>query len=181
MGYYVDLVEADFTIPETAEVLQALREMPKKYKALQRGGDGTNSWFSWMSDEEIESAESARFIFESLSFDCQDYGNGTFGLTSYNSKMGQEDLFLAVVAPFVENGSYTQWRGEDGELWRYTVERGKLTVQTPREIQWNDNEKFRVPVYHSTGSFKELNYKTQTIHVDPYGDVDAQIKEKLNA
>lgn len=181
MGYYVDLVEADFTIPEREDVLEALREMPKKYKSLQRGGDGTNSWFSWMSDEEIENAVSVRSIFESLSFDCFDYGNGTFGLNSYNSKMGQEDLFLAVVAPFVAEGSYTQWRGEDGELWRYTVRRGKLTVQTPREIQWNDNEAFRVAVFQSSGSFKDNTYTTKTIHVDPYGDIDSQIGEKLNA
>ena len=181
MGYYVDLVEADFTIPEREDVLEALREMPKKYKALQRGGDGTNKWFSWMSDEEIENAVSVKAVFESLGFDCFDYGNNTFGLSSYNNKMGQEDLFLATVAPFVESGSYTQWRGEDGELWRYTVRYGKLTVQTPREIQWNDNELFRVAVFQSSGSFKDNTYTTNTIYVDPYGDIDSQIGEKTNA
>lgn len=181
MGYYVDLVEADFTIPETEEVLEALRAMPKRFKELQRGGNGTDKWFSWMSDEEIENAVSAKAVFESLGFDTFDYGNNTFGLNSYNNKTGQEDLFLAVVAPFVSNGSYTEWRGEDGELWRYTVTNGRLTVQTPMQIQWNYPETFRVAVFHSTGSFKDNTYKTQTIYVDPYGDVDAQLKEKVNA
>jgi hypothetical protein len=137
MGYYVEMSEADFTIPEREDVLNALREMPVKYKSLQRGG----THFAWMSNEEIENAESVQAIFESLGFDCNDYGNKTFGLYSYNDKTGQEDLFLAVVAPFVEKDSYTQWRGEDGEVWRFTVDyKGRLTVQTPRAIQWGDHE-----------------------------------------
>jgi hypothetical protein len=184
VGYYVDLVEADFTIPETANVLEALREMPVKYRSLMRGGSATEKWFSWMNNEDIENAESARSIFEALGFDCVDYGDGTFGLTGYNNKTGQEDLFLAVVAPFVKDESYTQWRGEDGELWRYTVSRGVLTVQTPLDIQWGYPENFRVAKFHSTGSFEDKTYQTWTIHVDPYEDVDAQIQaklEKLNA
>jgi hypothetical protein len=184
MGYYVDLVDADFTIPEREDVLEALREMPIKYRSLMRGGSSTEKWFSWMNNEEIEKAESARSIFDALGFDCVDYGNGTFGLTGYNNKTGQEDLFLAVVAPFVKDESYTQWRGEDGELWRYTVSRGKLMVQTPLDIQWGYPENFRATAYRSSGSFEDKTFKTQTIYVDPYEDVDAQIQaklEKLNA
>jgi hypothetical protein len=134
-----------------------------------------------MNNEEIEKAESARSIFDALGFDCVDYGNGTFGLTGYNNKTGQEDLFMAVVAPFLEDGSFTQWRGEDGELWRYTVSGGKLTVQTPLDIQWRSPEVFRVAHFHSVGSFADKTYSTQTIYVDPYQDVDSQIKEKVNA
>lgn len=184
MGYYVDLVDADFTIPEREDVLEALRAMPTKYASLMRGGSSTEKWFSWMSTEEIESAVSVQSVFESLGFECFDYGNNTFSLSSYNNKTGQEDLFLAVVAPFVEDGSFTQWRGEDGELWRYTVSGGKLTVQTPLDIQWRSPEAFRVAKFHSTGSFDDNTYRTHTIHVDPYQDVDAQIQarmEKINA
>ena len=73
---------------------------------------------------------------------------------------------------------------EDGELWRYTVSHGVLTVQTPLDVQWGYPENFRVAHYHSSGSFEDKTFKTQTIYVDPYEDVDAQIKtklEKLNA
>ncbi len=179
MGYYVDLVEADFTIPEREDVLEALRAMPVKYRALMRGGSSTEKWFSWMNNEDIENAVSAQSVFEALGFDCFNYGNNTFSLSSYNNKTGQEDLFMAVVAPFLEDGSFTQWRGEDGEVWRYTVSGGKLTVQTPLEIQWRSPEVFRVAHYHSTGSFEDKTFRTQTIYVDPYGDVDAQIQDKL--
>jgi hypothetical protein len=182
MGYYVDLVEADFIIPETEEVLEALRAMPKKYKAVQRGGSSNGEkWFSWMNDTEIESAESVQSVFEMLGFECEKdkYGvPNTFSLESYNSKTGQEDLFLAVVAQFMPEDSYTEWRGEDGEIWRYTVRSKKLMVQSSR-VEWNYPETFRVAVFHSTGSFGDKTYRTQTIYVDPYGDVDAQIQDKL--
>lgn len=182
MGYYVDLVDADFIIPETEEVLQALREMPKKYKSIQRGGSSNGEkWFSWMNDEEIEKAESAQSVFEALGFDCEKdkYGTpNTFSLESYNSKTGQEDLFLAVVAQFMPDDAYTEWRGEDGEIWRYTVKDKKLMVQSSR-IEWNYPETFRVAKFHSTGSFKDNTYQSHTIYVDPYEDVDAQIEVKL--
>lgn len=152
MGYYVQLVEADFTIPESEEVLEALRAMPKKYKEFQRGGDGTNRWFSWMPDEDLENAVSVKAVFESVGFDIFDYGNGTFALNSFDNKTCQEEMYLAVVAPFVADGSYTQWRGEDGELYRFTVNRGKLTVQTPREIQWGEHETLNVYSYQDSKS-----------------------------
>jgi hypothetical protein len=142
------MVEADFTIPEREDVLEALREMPKKYKEYQRGGSSTERWFSWMPDEELESAVSVKAVFESVGFDCKDYGDSTFGLDGFDNKTCQEEMYLAVVAPFVAKGSYTQWRGEEGELYRFTVDyKGHLTVQTPREIQWGDHETLHVYSY----------------------------------
>jgi hypothetical protein len=138
MGYYIEMSEADFTIPEREDVLNAIRQIPVKYKALANyGGQG----FGWLSTEEIENAESVQALFESAGFECVNYGNKTFGLNTYYNKTAREDLLLAVVAPFVEHGSFTEWRGEDGEVYRFTVYRGKLTVQTPREIVWHDHER----------------------------------------
>jgi hypothetical protein len=178
VGYYVSLVEADFTIPESEEVLAALKEMPKKYYSLMRGGSSNGErWFSWMNNEEIESAPSAQHVFEALGFECVDEGNNTFSLSSYSNKTGQEDLFLAVVAPFVTEDSYTEWRGEDGELWRYTVKGKKLTVQSS-SVSWNYPETYKTYSYFSTGSFEDKTYQSHSIYVDPYGDVDAQLEEK---
>ena len=177
MGYYVDLVEADFTIPESEEVLAALREMPIKYMSLMRGGSSTQSWFSWMNNEDIENAPTAQSIFESLGFECSSRGDKTFDLIRYNNKTGQEDLFLAVVAPFVTEDAYTEWRGEDGELWRYTVKGKKLTVQSST-IAWNYPEPYKAYSYFSTGSFDDKTYQGHAIYVDPYGDIESQLEEK---
>jgi hypothetical protein len=182
MGYYVQMVDADFIIPETEEVLEALRAMPKKYKAIQRGGSSNgDKWFSWMNDEEIESAESAQSIFEALGFECEKdkYGTpNTFSLESYDSKQGQEDLFLAVVAPFMPNDAYTEWRGEDGELWRMAVQYGKLHVQSATLV-WNHSMPYTASAYVSTGSFEDKTFRTHTLSIDPYGDVEEQMAELM--
>jgi hypothetical protein len=126
MGYYIDLTNAEWEIPETAEVLQALKGMVTKYHAIKRGGSsGGESWFSWMSDESILNAEKVITIFNDLGFETNETDNG-FTLESYNDKTGQEDVFLAVVAPFCTDGSYVEIRGEDGSEWQYSVRNGKL-------------------------------------------------------
>lgn len=182
MGYYVNLTDADFIIKENEETLSAIRQMPTKYYALMRGGSSTGEkWFSWMNTEEIESAESVQSVFEALGFDCSAdaYGiKGQFSLDGYNSKTGQEDLFLAVVAPFVEDGSYTEWRGEDGELWRFTVNDKKLTVQSAR-VEWNWAEPFKVQSFYSTGSFEDKTYRSHMLSIDPYAeDITAEVEAK---
>jgi len=126
MGYYIDLTDADWEIPETAEVLEALKEMPTKYHAIKRGGSSNGeSWFSWMSDESILNAESAERIFNDLGFETTSTNVG-FTLDGYSSKTGQEDLFLAVVAPFCKTGSSVEFRGEDGAEWQYSVRDGVM-------------------------------------------------------
>lgn len=185
MGYNVDLVDSDFTIPESKEVLEALRAMPTKYHSLMRGGSSSGEkWFSWMNNKEIESATTAQEIFEELGFECStDYWRGgeelrtDFKLVGYSSKTGQEDLFLAVVAPFVAEGSYTEWQGEDGERWRYTVDNNKLCVQSS-SISWNYPEEFKVAVFHSEGSGD--GWRTMTLYIDPYvEDVTAALEAKI--
>lgn len=126
MGYYIDLEDASWEIPESAEVLSALKEMPTKYHAIKRGGSSSGeSWFSWMSDETILNATSAESIFTDLGFEINKTESG-FTLEGYSSKTGQEDLFLAVVAPFCADGSYAEFRGEDGSEWQYSVRGGRM-------------------------------------------------------
>ena len=148
MGYYVYLTGAYLAIPDTPEVLNALRELDKR-DDLKRGGmsgaDGTEEkWFSWMN-EPWAHHESIEPIFQQLGFDTYRCAIGSdeyksVQLLSYDSKIGQEALFLAAVAPFVKAGSYLEWRGEDGEAWRHYVgDDGKLYVQES-EIMWT-NEK----------------------------------------
>lgn len=178
MGYYVKLEESDFTIPEREDVLAALREMPKKYHDLKRGGNGTDKWFSWMSDEEIENATSVEAIFRSLGFETMSE-DGQFVLVGYDNKMGQEDLFLAVVAPFVSEDSYTEWTGEDGMRWRYVVQNEKLHVQSST-VAWNMPERFFASAFFSEGSFKDNSYKSITLLIDPYlDDISAEVQRKI--
>ena len=160
MGYYIDLTAAEWEIPETAEVLQALKEMPIKYHAIKRGGSSNGeSWFSWMSDADIEGAENAQTIFRDLGFDTVVSTDGGFTLEGYSSKTGQEDLFLAVVAPFCKDGSYIEFRGEDGAEWQYSVRGGRMHYAEVTK-KFDDPHPWRYAHYQ----FDEG--KTQSFYID---------------
>ena len=55
----------------------------------------------------------------------------------YNSKTGQEDLFLDRIAPFVQEGSYAIWKGEDNSFWKWEFTDGKmLVIPGEMKIAW---------------------------------------------
>lgn len=47
----------------------------------------------------------------------------------------EELLFWQTVAPVVEGGSFVEFEGEDGQLWRWDFRRGKLT-ESSGSIAW---------------------------------------------
>jgi len=183
MGYYVTLIAADFTIPETPEVLAAIHGMDVRFDALKRGGviggdKPQEKWFSWMP--KLGTLTSVQEVFETLGFDTEiDPETGNVGLVGYDNKTGQEDLFLAVVAPFVKDGSYTVWRGEDGMLCRYEVTEGRLTVRNSF-VQWTEPEPFAIAHYGSVGSFRDGTYLGFSILVDPYNDDETTIMNLID-
>lgn len=169
MGYYVTLTDANFGIPETPEVLAALHEMETKFHEIKQGGSSNgDKWFSWMPD--VRTLTSVEEVFERLGFSTRRH-QGLIWLDGYDSKTGQEDLFLAVVAPFVEDDSYTEWRGEEGEMWKNVVRGGRMYVERS-EIVWGDPEPYTESVYGSTGSFADNTYKMYVVQVDPYASAD---------
>lgn len=131
MGYYVETATVNFTIkPENFdrffELVKSMFE-EEEIKAHARGGSwsgGTQTgWhYSWIDADLMLKAIKERDIcqvflewgFEDPTLD----EDGSFGSFWYNSKTGQEDLFLDKIAEVVESGSYIDWRGEDGEIWR---------------------------------------------------------------
>ena len=143
MGYYVTTTEVDFVI-EKDKCDAALAEMKRingsEFDHLKHGGswgpDGVNEkWYSWMPTSFDEILSIAHF-FEMIGFE----GNGedlegNFALGFYDDKTGDEGVFFEYLAPFVRSGSYIEWRGEDGEKWRWLFEDGKVISQEAK-IVW---------------------------------------------
>ncbi len=140
MGYYVTMEAGEFAIPETPEVLAALHGMDEKLHSFKRGGsfggERESRHFSWMP-ESLKGFDSVFALFSDLGFECTTE-DGFVHLKGYNNKTGQEELFLAIVAPFVADGSFIEWEGEDRAFWRNTVAYGKLMMVTGEKItQWD--------------------------------------------
>lgn len=179
MGYYIDLTSSSWEIAESAESLATVREMPKKYHAIKRGGSSNgDKWFSWMNDIEIETAESVEAVFNALGFETTKTEGG-FTLNSYNSKTGQEDLFLAVMAPFTKDGSDIEWRGEDGALWKFEVRGGRM-FRTDSEIIWTNSQ----PYVYWHYDLDAETMQGRSIDIDPFAPevvLQAQLKTAQEA
>jgi hypothetical protein len=127
MGYYVQIDNSNFTIPadkldEAFELLKALNHKPgvEKRGGSFGGGKQSAAWFSWMTENYDETSKDAADIFQQLGFETELNEAGDLLLTGYDSKTGQEDLFLAEILHLATDGSEIQWRGEDGSIWKTT-------------------------------------------------------------
>ena len=143
MGYNVSMRTAHFHVPETEAVLQVLKDLNKqdhlKRGGSYAGGEKTESWFSWMPTNYDETCTSVQEVFELLGFDTkivdEPWGKAV-SLEAYDSKAGQEDLFCATVAPFMDKGSYIEWIGEDYAEEAWVVKDGQMKVLVREERKW---------------------------------------------
>jgi len=140
MGYYVSLDEADWLIP-TKKIGAAYKAMcdlnscdQLKSGGSYSGGKQTNKWFSWMDENYPETCTDAEAVLQALGFDTEVTYEG-LRIESYDNKAGDEDRFIAAIAPFSREGSFLVWRGEDGHLWRNEVKNGIVETQTAK-ITW---------------------------------------------
>ena len=130
MGYYVSgqgqLRIKNANLPAAYEALMALQDAPNENK---HGGSysaaETRYWYSWMP-EDLRTIPTVQDVFRELGFEVEVEGeSGDVLIGNYDSKMGQEEVFLAAAAPFIEDGEY-EWVGEDNAFWKWSFHGGKM-------------------------------------------------------
>lgn len=146
MGYYVEILESTFRIQAEhldaahAAMCQLNHKVPNKHK---RGGSwpgkekapefGPNEhcWFSWMGWNYHETCEDAQAILEELGFETFFNDEGDLCVEYFNSKTGQEDVFLEAISPLSKG--YIVWRGEEGDIWGETYG-GEKVIRKERKV-----------------------------------------------
>ena len=132
MGYYVsgggNLVIKQENLAAAYEALMALNDAPddaKRGGSWGGGGTGkTASWFSWMPSD-LRTLPDTESVFRELGFVVSNDEDGNLIIGCYDNKTGQEEVFFAAAAPFIENGEY-EWTGEDGSFWEWEFIDGKM-------------------------------------------------------
>jgi len=134
MGYYVsgegNLTIKNANLPAAYAALMALQNAPDEVK---HGGSfsatETRRWFSWMP-EDLTTIPTVQDVFRELGFEVEvDGDTGDVLIGNYDSKIGDEETFFIAAAPFIESGEY-EWKGEDGEFWKWTFHEGKMFHHT---------------------------------------------------
>lgn len=137
MGYYVSTIEAEFFLSkvnfdDAYKAMCALNDRDDLKRGGSYGGGGIDArsdrpaglnyhphkWFSWLDPDYPDKLKTTPDILQQIGFDLHYDDNGNIVYLQYDNKMGQEDLFLEAIAPFVKRNSYIIWRGEDGEHWK---------------------------------------------------------------
>jgi hypothetical protein len=144
MGYYVNgngalRIKAE-NLDKAYEALMALQDAPPKAK---RGGSYSANerrfWYSWMP-EDLRTLADTTAVFAELGFETRiEEPTGDLIISCYDNKSGQEDVFFAAAAPFIESGDY-EWTGEDGDFWAWEFEGGKMFVRYGRRTYGDAEE-----------------------------------------
>lgn len=158
MGYYVTITDSQFLIPERRDVLAAIYEMDTKFHEAKRGNANGTRYFIGASAD-LKTFKTVGAVFSHLGFDIYE-DDGYVAIEGYNGKAYQEDLFLAVVAPFVMDGSFIEWVGEEGERWRHSVHEGRLVTQAGTVV-WSEPKQFAYWFIKDEGEAK-------VVFLDPY-------------
>jgi hypothetical protein len=130
MGYYVEgngyLVVKKENLAAAHEALMKLQDAPDSAKrgGAHSGGKQTASWYSWMP-EDLRTLPDTQSVFETLGFEIEVLDNGDIVIGHYDNKIGQEEVFFAAAAPFIEDGEY-EWIGEDGAFWTWEFNGGTM-------------------------------------------------------
>jgi hypothetical protein len=119
MGYYVRIVESTAVIPaeNLNRAYEKMCDLNVTHDHIKRGGSWsggkqTAKWFSWMDANYPETCKDAKEVLEELGFNTEYNQKGDLLITEYDSKTGQEELFLEAISN--EAFGEIRWVGEDG-------------------------------------------------------------------
>jgi hypothetical protein len=151
MGYYVSgngslRIKAE-NLGKAHEALMTLQDAPPKAKSggSSGGSEAPRFWYSWMP-EDLRTLPDTKSVFAELGFEVVDDENGDLLIRCYDNKTGQEEVFFAAAAPFIESGDY-EWTGEDGDFWAWEFEGGKMFVRYGRRT-YGDAEEITLANLH---------------------------------
>jgi len=130
MGYYITQKQSRFKI-EAANI-------PFAHKALVERSKSAGTW-SWANMSEIRESENLTDAMSAARWDISthpDSGN-IYDISFIGEKSGDESEPLKAIAKYVVKGSFIQFEGEDGEIWRHYFD-GEVCKTIYPEISWPD-------------------------------------------
>jgi len=92
--------------------------------------------FAWVDSEVIQKCTNLEealheMRYEAILDDCSNIINLEF----IGEKLGDDDKLFNYIAPFVEDGSYIEMAGEDGDIWRWVFTNTNCEWKCP-ELKW---------------------------------------------
>jgi len=145
MGYYVNTEDINVVVPKDLleDAYEAICDLNQHDDLKQGGSWGPDEsknqyWFSWMPEDIRAACPDLLAVVNEIGFDSKYDEAGNLVLGHYSNKTGQEDLLIDAIAPFVQEGSYVIWRGEDNSYYKWEFNDGKmLVIPGEVEVRWH--------------------------------------------
>ena len=154
MSFNIRIIDSNFVIPydyldNAYDVLCELNahdvlksggvrsgELSKKPQDSTSVSNNPNKWFYGMEWNYDETCKNTEDIMHALGFETEILQSGDLEIVGFEGEMGDEDIFLGYLAPFIEyDGSCIIWLGEDLCTWKNIFENGKMKTFFPN-ISW---------------------------------------------
>lgn len=140
MGYYVTNMAGCIEIPnekldDAYAALVALNDRDDlKNGGVYPGNDwdkdkdrwNPNKWFSWMPYNWPDKCKTVAAVFKEMGFMDVEECDGYLSISGYDDKTGAEEEFCRALAPFVKDGCFLDWVGEDHAMWRWKFNNGEM-------------------------------------------------------
>jgi hypothetical protein len=101
-------------------------------------GPRTDRWFSWMPWNYSLTCTSLVEVLEAAQFDVTESEKGLRINCFIGEKMGDEELFLAALAPFYDYSvePFIEWEGEDNAWWRNEYHQDGTVTELIGQLIW---------------------------------------------
>jgi len=150
MGTYITLIDSQVSWKDAAARASALPHVQatlftdEALLALADGGNygGTSDqqpvaqrrWYSGTNTLACRSATDIADILREF-FDRFDDQGGTHWQLRFDNKLGQQQLLMETLAPFIAAGSYLSWEDEDGDRFRWEFD-GTVMAERHLATAW---------------------------------------------
>jgi hypothetical protein len=142
MGYYIDQVDHNFFIDNKhiPSLIATIHSLSKDESNMSGGSFDSSqkiySCYSWVNMS-FTDYNDIKEIFKCWRWHIDQDENGNIDSINFEGqKLGDDDILLRAIAPYVKDGSYIEIRGEDNSLWRWAFKNGKF-METYPNISWN--------------------------------------------
>lgn len=131
MGYYIDMIDSRFEIKKENFTL-ALANLKRSFVPVNMTCydyiDGKQyPHFSWVDTKIVLESETLEKALEEIRYSPKHNNNGDICNVEFTGqKYGDEKVFFNALAPYVENGSYVTFEGEDGCVWKWLFKNGTV-------------------------------------------------------
>lgn len=131
MGYIIKMIESDFVVRKDnfERALESLKSVfiPENMTCKDYINGVEYPHFSWVNTKTVlESKTLEDAMMEIRYIPLYNADGDIYKLEFTGEKYGDEEVFFNALAPYVESDSYLSFVGEDGAIWKWIFNDGKV-------------------------------------------------------